>query len=345
MKSVMTKKGLTVLAGIILLIGSLYTPGQGQAETVWKFQSLLNPGHMTVDTEIWVSKELEKRSNGDFKMDVFTGGSLGFAGPRNLTTVGQGILEACEIWGPHVAGDYRLMEIIALHGLIPFDVPLRKKIVEAVLPYQKKTLKDRFNVEVVWEVQVDPRNIYTKNPVKRLADFKGMKIRSEGIVENAVTKMLGATPVAMGWGEIYTGLQQGVIDGYWVTHTGTYNARFYEHAKYCYEMNIGGTPTFFIANSDDYNKLSPDHQKLLMELGKEGRDMMNDRVVSDVAKFKKMLQDAGMTFNPPHPDDAAYIKMNTPKIWDLWLENAEPEAKEIVQMIQAMVADWEKRNE
>lgn len=336
-KCTITRLSMLVLA--VLLVVSLWTPAQAK-DVVWKFQSLLNPGHMATDVELWLAKELEKRTNGKFKIAIFTGGALGFAGPRNLTTVGQGVLESCEIWGPHVSGDLRIMEIVALHGLVPYDVPLRKKVVEAVLPYQRKPLRDRFNVEVVWQVQVDPRNIYTKKPVKRLSDLKGMKIRSEGIVENEITKMLGATPLTLAWGEIYTALQQGVIDGYWVTHSGTYNARFYEHVKYCLELNIGGSPTFFIANSDKFNKLPPEYQKILMELGREGTDRMNDRVVSDVAEFKKKLQGVGMTFNQPHPDDLRFIKKNAPGIWDKWLEKAEPEAKGIVKMIKTIVANW-----
>jgi TRAP-type transport system periplasmic protein len=332
--------GLSAVALSLVVVFFMFSPAQ--AQVVWKFQSLLNPGHMAPDAELQLATELEKRTQGKFKIEVFTGTALGFAGPRILGTVGPGIVESAECWGPHVSGDLRIMEIVALHGLIPYDVPLRKKIVEAVLPYQEKALMQKFNIKPLWEVQVDPRCIYTKKPVQRLSDFKGMKIRSEGLVENEFTKAIGATPLTLAWGDIYTSLQQGVIDGYWVTHTGTFNAKFYEYAKHCLELNISGSPTFFLVNLDKWKALAPEYQKILIELAEQGKEYMNGRVVSDVAEFKKKLQDVGMTFHTPHPDDMKFINEVAPKIWDQWLQGAEPEAKEMLAKIKTMVSEWEK---
>jgi TRAP-type C4-dicarboxylate transport system substrate-binding protein len=334
-------KRFSMLTLTVLFVVGLWSPVQ--AQVAWKFQSLLNPGHMTPDAEIWMSKEIEKRTDGKFKIEVFTGAALGFAGPRNLITVGQGVLDSAEIWAPHVSGDFRMLEIAVLHELIPFDVPLRKEIINEIFPTQEKLLRERFNVKGFWQVQVEPRNIYTKKPVKRLSDLKGMKIRSEGILENEFTKAIGATPLTLAWGDIYTSLQQGVIDGYWVTHSGTFNAKFYEHAKYCLELNTGGSTTLFIANLDKFNKLPPDFQKILIEVSQQAANMMWDRVVPDVESFKKQLQGVGMTFYAPHPDDAKLTKKVGPKIWDMWLEKAEPGTKEMLSKIKARVAAWEKK--
>jgi TRAP-type C4-dicarboxylate transport system substrate-binding protein len=307
------------------------------AEIVWKFQSLLNPGHITPDVEIWLSKELEKRTEGEFKIQVFLGAALGFAGPRNLMTVGQGVLDSAEIWAPHVSGDYRALSIVAVAGLVPYDVPLRKKVIEELSDQQFRTLRERFNVEPLWNVQVEPRNIYTTKPVQRLSDLKGMKIRAEGITEVEFTKELGATPLSLAWNDIYTSLAQGIIDGYWVTHSGTVNARFYEHVNYCYELNIGGSNTLFIINRDKFNKLPEDYKKILKELGDEGAKKMWDGVMESQVVNKKKLQELGMTFYPVHPDDAEAIREFAPRVWDKWLEKADPEAKKMMEKVKKIV--------
>ena len=120
-----------VLIVLSLAVLALAGPVQAQ-QTTWKLQSLLNPGYMGTDAEIWLAQEVEKRTGGKVKVTVYPGAALGFAGPRILTVVGQGLLESSQMWGAHVSGDLRLAEIIELPGLIPYDIPLRKKIVQMV---------------------------------------------------------------------------------------------------------------------------------------------------------------------------------------------------------------------
>jgi len=177
-----------------------WTPAE--AQTVWKLQSLVNPGHMAADAELWLAQEVEKRTGGKLKITVYTGAALGFAGPRILTVVKDGLLEASEMWGAHVAGDLRIAEVIELPGLIPYDIPLRKKAVEALRPYWEKAMGERFNIIPIAVAQVEPRNIYARKPIKTLADLKGMKIRAQGPVETDFTRAIGATPVTTDWPEV-----------------------------------------------------------------------------------------------------------------------------------------------
>jgi TRAP-type transport system periplasmic protein len=336
---------VSAIAFTMVLLVSLTTSVFAKDEKiVWKFQTILNPGYMIADGAIWLSEELEKKTNGNFKIQVFTGGALGFPTPRALMNVGQGLLDSSDIVGPYVSGDIMLAEIVSLHGLIPFNVPLRKAIMdEAVLPVLEKTLREKFKVQLFTAVQIEPRSIYTKKPVKQFADLKGQNLRSEGINENAFTKLIGATPLTMGFGEVYTSLERGLLDGTWSTHSGTYNAKVYEATKYVYELDLGGTPVYFGCNLDKFNQLPAEYQKLLMELGRQAGEMIWNRVGPDTISYKKNLLEKGCIFTPATAEDKKMISEGAPKIWEDWLQRAEPDAKEVMKNIRSMVDDWQKK--
>jgi TRAP-type transport system periplasmic protein len=313
----------------------------GQQAT-WKLQSLLNPGYMGTDAEIWFAQEAEKRTDGKLKITVYPGAALGFAGPRILTAVGQGLLEASQMWGAHVSGDLRLAEIIELPGLIPYDIPLRKKVVQMVLPHQEKAMA-AFGVIPFASGQVEPRNIYSRKPIKSVADLKGVKLRAQGIVETEFTRTIGATPVTLSWEEVYPAMQQGVIDAYWVTHSATFNAKLFEVAKYCYEVGLGGANWFVVLNRAALDRLPADAKAVLLDLRGPVSEKLWDRVDPDIREFKKRLQDKGMTFTQASPEDLKFMLDVAPRVWDIWLQKAGPEAKQLVEQIKAAVAEWERK--
>lgn len=330
-----------VLVLLALALSVLAGPSEAQQAT-WKLQSLLNPGYMGTDAEIWLSQEVEKRTGGKVKITVYPGAALGFAGPRILTAVGQGLLEASQMWGAHVSGDLRIAEIIELPGLIPYDIPLRKKIVHMVLPAQEKAM-DAFGALPFASGQVEPRNIYSRKPIRSIADLRGVKLRAQGIVETEFTKAIGATPVTLTWEEVYPAMQQGVIDAYWVTHSATFNAKLHEVAKYCYEVGLGGANWFIIVNKAALQKLPSETQKVILDLRQPVSDKLWDRVDGDIREFKRRLLEKGMTFTQASPEDMKAMLDVAPKVWDTWLQKAGPEAKDLVEKIKATVADWEKK--
>lgn len=335
---------LVALTLVGLGVGPVIVPTSASAQqvAVWKLQSLLNPGYMGTDAEIWFAQEAERRTGGRVKITVYPGAALGFAGPRILTAVGQGLLEAAQMWGAHVSGDLRIAEVIELPGLIPYDIPLRKKIVRMVLPHHEKAMAS-FGVLPFASGQVEPRNIYSRKPIRSLADLKGVKLRAQGVVETEFTKAIGATPVTLSWEEVYPAMQQGVIDAYWVTHSATFNAKLFEVAKYCYEVGLGGANWFIVVNKAALEKLPPDIQKTILELREPVAEKLWQRVDGDIREFKKRLQDRGMAFTQASAEDMKVMLDVAPRVWETWLQKAGPEARELVDKIKATVAEWERK--
>ena len=323
------------LAGFSVAVAA--RPGVGHAQQYqWKLQSLLNAGHMGTDAEIWFANEIEKRSGGKMKVTVYPGASLGFGGARIMTVVKDGLLEYAQMWGAHTAGELRINEVIELPGLIPYDLALRKRIVQSLTPYWEKAHAER-NIIPLAVAQVEPRNIYSRKPIKSLADIKGMKVRAQGVVETDFTKAIGASPVTLSWEEVYPALQQGTIDGYWVTHSATFNAKLHEVARHCYEVGLGGATWFLLGNRRTVEALPADLQKIVRDTGKEASQRVWDRDDPDNTSFRDRLEKAGMTFTQASPDDMKIMLDAAQGVWADWTQKGGPVAKEMVDKIKVAV--------
>jgi TRAP-type C4-dicarboxylate transport system substrate-binding protein len=327
---------LAVIALAIVLTVAAAVAGPAQAQQQMKLQSLLNAGHMGTDAEIWFAQEVEKRSNGRIKITVYPGASLGFGGARIMTVVKDGLLEFAQMWGAHTAGELRINEVIELPGLIPYDLALRKQIVQTLTPYWERAHGERGIIPVAI-AQVEPRNIYSRKPIKSLADVKGLKLRAQGVVETDFTKAIGASPVTLSWEEVYPALQQGTIDAYWVTHSATFNAKLHEVAKHCYEVGLGGATWYILANKRTVDGLAPDLKKIVLDTGKEASEKVWSRVDPDIQSYKDRLQKAGMTFTSASPADMKVMLDAAQSVWADWIQKGGPVAKEMVDKIQVAV--------
>ena len=136
------------------------------------------------------------------------------------------------------------------------------------------------------------RHTLTTRPVRHVADLKGMKIRVPNNTMQIVSfEALGATPTPMPLGEVYTALQQGVIDGLENPLPVLYNGKFHEVAKYLtLDGHIRNT-TNWICGTVFFNSLTPGQQKILVECG-EKAGIYNNGVAAKatdevLAAFKK----------------------------------------------------------
>jgi TRAP-type C4-dicarboxylate transport system substrate-binding protein len=326
---------LRVPIAVALLIAVLaFVGGPAEAQQYqMKLQSLLNPGHMAADAEIWFAQEVEKRSKGRIKITFYPAASLGFGGARIMTVVKDGLLEFAEMWGAHTAGELRINEVIELPGLIPYDLGLRRQIVDSLLPYWERAHAER-NIVPLAVAQVEPRNVYARRPVKTLADLKGMKVRAQGVVETDFTRAIGASPVTLSWEEVYPALQQGTIDAYWVTHSATFNAKLHEVAKHCYEVGLGGATWFLLGNRRAIEGLPADLQKVVRDAGKEAAQRVWDRVDPDIKTFRERLEKGGMAFTQATPQDMKVMLDAAQGVWAEWTQKGGPVAKEMVDKIR-----------
>jgi tripartite ATP-independent transporter DctP family solute receptor len=150
------------------------------------------------------------------------------------------------------------------------------------------------------------RNVVTaKKEIKTVADLKGLKIRTipTPVFVGAVNAM-GASATPMNFGEVYTSMQSGVLDGYEHTASTTASFKFYEIAKYYALTQHLIDPTVVAFSLSEWNKLDTKEQAVVLEGAKLATDIA--RAMSPVRDAEGMaeLQKRGMTITRPDMTEA-----------------------------------------
>jgi tripartite ATP-independent transporter DctP family solute receptor len=150
------------------------------------------------------------------------------------------------------------------------------------------------------------RNVATaKKEIKTVADLKGLKIRTipTPVFVGAVNAM-GASATPMNFGEVYTSLQSGVLDGYEHTASTTASFKFYEIAKYYALTQHLIDPTVVAFSLSEWKKLDDKEQAVVLEAAKLATDIA--RAMSPVRDAEGLaeLQKRGMTITRPDMTEA-----------------------------------------
>ncbi|MCI6673185.1 MAG: C4-dicarboxylate TRAP transporter substrate-binding protein [Sphaerochaetaceae bacterium] len=143
-----------------------------------------------------------------------------------------------------------------------------------------------------------PRHFLTNKEIKTPADLKGLSIRTIGspVCTESIAAM-GATPIAMSWGEVYNGIQSKAIDGAEAQDTSTYPSKLYEVCKYMTKTGHFQLMQGLIVGESWFKTLPSDVQTLLVETAQEVGAETAKMVLDEAAKSEKLMADAGMVIN------------------------------------------------
>jgi tripartite ATP-independent transporter DctP family solute receptor len=172
------------------------------------------------------------------------------------------------------------------HATAVLDGPVGKELDQDMEKAGFKTLS--------WAVSWGYRNVITsKKEVKQASDLKGLKIRTIPTkVFVAAINSMGANATPMNFGEIYTSLQSGVLDGYEHTAATTISFKMYEVACCMALTKHLMDPTFLVFSLAEWKKLSPSEQAALQKAAHDAarvvREMAPQREGEALAQVKKL---------------------------------------------------------
>lgn len=131
------------------------------------------------------------------------------------------------------------------------------------------------------------RSFYTRErPVRSPADLRGLKIRTqESPTAMRMVQSLGGSPTPISWGELYTALQQGVVDGAENNPPSFYLSRHYEVCSYYSLDEHTAVPDVLLIGTTAWNRLDAGERRLLVEAARESAQVQKEiwRRASDEA--------------------------------------------------------------
>ena len=177
------------------------------------------------------------------------------------------------------------------------------------------------------------RSFYTsKKQIKTPEDLKGLKIRvMQSPVAIEMVKAMGGSPTPMASGEIYTAIQQGVVDGAENNPPSYYFSRHYEVAKYYTIDEHASIPDVLLISTHVWNKLSEQEQKWLQEAVDESV-VYQRKLWAESEKFsmEKAEAEGAVIY---YPDKAPFVESVQPLYKTL---TKDKRIKELVDRIKAI---------
>ncbi len=215
--------------------------------------------------EAW-AREIEKRTQGRVKINVFPGGTLTSAN-ECYDGVVRGISDLGMSCFAYTRGRFPVMEAVDLPMGYPSGMAATRAANDYYAQVKPKELDD---VHVLYIHAHGPGLLHTKKPVSRLEDLKGMKIRSTGLSAKLV-EALGGVPVAMPQPGTYEALQKGVVEGTFApmeTLKGWKQGEVIDYTVDC--RGVGYTTAMFVVmNKGKWNRLPADIQQVFTDVSAE----------------------------------------------------------------------------
>jgi TRAP-type transport system periplasmic protein len=199
-----------------------------------------------------------------------------------------------------------------------------------------KLLADRASVVTLgYAYSMGARNVYTKLALKSAAELKGVKVRVLPVPNFVATlKLMGAVATPIPFGEIYTALQTGVVDGVEQDAPTVLAGKFYEVSKHCLLTQHIFNPVVPVIGKRAMERIPADLQKPFLEAAREATEYQRGQAGSTEVKAFEQLKALGVTVTPV--DRAALAKDVAP----LWADFTKqyPDIKAVVEAIQATKA-------
>jgi len=225
----------------------------------------LDPTHPVHEAMKFMAEKVKEKSNGKLQIDIYPSQQLGTE--RQCVELLQiGSLAMTKISASVMENFSPLFTVFSLpyifkdeqHGYDVLDSDIGNRILVS---------SEKYLLRGLCYYDAGSRSFYTvKTPVNSPQDLDGLKIRTqESQTSVKLVNSLGGSATPIAWGELYTALQQGVVDGAENNPPSFYLSKHYEVCKYYSLDEHTAVPDVLVISTKIWNSLTPDEQKWLQE--------------------------------------------------------------------------------
>jgi TRAP-type transport system periplasmic protein len=287
---------VAALAIATAVLAAFSSTALAQQKYTLKFNHVLGPKEPYHDGFVKWAKQVEARTQGGLKIDVFHSAQLGreediIEQIRQGANIGQNTDSAR--MGNYVPG------IAVMNG--PYFAETLEEVAKlrkapTVVKWQEE-LASKYGLKVLSFSWVQGyRHFFTNKPVRVPEDLKGLRIRTPPApIWQESVRALGATPVAMAFGEMYSGLQQRAIDGVELVYNNIPGGRFYEVLKVANETKHIMLINFEVVSAKWFDSLPKEYQAILIEECDKAGEETSNQIFKLEAEVEQQLKGRGMT--------------------------------------------------
>lgn len=250
-----------ITLGVLFMLLTVTSCETHNEQKIIKLAHGLDTNHPVHEAMVFMAKDLEKRSNGRMTIKIYPNQQLGNErqtlellqiGSLGMTKVSAAVMEN---FSPN-------MKIFGLPFLFK-DKAHSFRVLDGVIGKELLDEGQKYWLKGLGYYDSGSRSFYTKDkPVNSPKDLEGLKIRvMESVTAMNMVNTLGGSPTPISWGELYTSLQQGVVDGAENNPPSFYLSRHYEVCKFYSLDEHTSVPDVLIMGTHLWNDLNEQQQK------------------------------------------------------------------------------------
>ncbi len=330
------KRTLTITLMLIALVSVAWAGGEAESGDAMSDPIVLRlaenhqQDYPTTQGDYEFARLVEERTNGRIKVEDYHSSQLGEE---------RAVIEQVQFG----AIDFTRVSISPLAAFSPDLNALQMPYLYRDSDHMWKVLKGEIGDEMLASVESDgfvglawydsgARSFYNSvRPINSVADLAGLKIRvQESELMIGLVEALGAVATPMPFGEVYSGLQTGVIDGAENNWPSYFSTSHYEVAKYYTLDQHTKVPEILIASKIAMDRLSEEDQKIIRQAAKDSIDFQIQAWADFVAVAEKAIRENGNEISELSPEAYVEFQEAMRPLYDA----LSPELKAVVKRIQ-----------
>ena len=308
-------------------------PAGAQAKpVVWNLPTVAAPSYFHTVNYNALAARVKEKSGGRMEIRVHPASSL-YPSAELIPAVLDGRTELGTVLASYLTDV--LLEIGPLE--LPFmtgSVEEHKKAALQLRPFYTERFA-RQGLKLLSIHAWPSQQIFSTVPIRSVADWKGKKIRVYGADSANIARLLGAAPVNINFGEVYSALEKRTVDGAMTSATNAEPMKFFEVAKYLdYWYLAGAAMEWLVANQKAWDALPKDLQHVVLEALKETNleeKEWQDAIAAD-ERARKRLPELGMTVVDPPREEIEKARRIAQGAWDIWLQRTGADGKRALEL-------------
>lgn len=327
-----SKKGFITLIAVTIVALFMVTPVLPADKPIkWKAQAFWSAAELSYKTFVDFCERVKVLTNGRLEITPYAGGAI-VPTFEALEALQNNVIQSMHMWPGYFSG--KEPGLAAISDLIAaYTHPWQKDawmyymggwemLNEMYKPYNAYAVGWMF-----WGVE----SFVSTKPIRRMEDFKGLKMRVPHGMTAMLMQKLGASVVVLPGGEVYSALDKGVIDtSDWATPSMNQRMGFFQVAKYYNYPGFHSMPLgSFSVNINEWNKLPEDIKQILKTACREWCWDSIERIAIDDVRANAEMKGKGVTAITWAEEDVARIRAAAREVWDEFAKKS-PMAKKVI---------------
>jgi tripartite ATP-independent transporter DctP family solute receptor len=314
---------------LILFIMLLVGCNSNSSKRIIRLGHGLDVSHSVHQAMVKADEYLNELSGGEMRIQIYPNQQLG-SERECLELLQIGSLDMAKVSGAVMENFAPKLKIFGLPFLFDNKEHLFK-VLDGPIGKELLSEGEDFWLKGIGYYDSGSRSFYTRErPVENPKDLEGLKIRvQESASAFEMVKQLGASPTPISWGELYTAIQQGVIDGAENNPPSFYLSRHYEVCKYYIVDEHTMIPDILLVSTHLWNRMSLQEQQWLQKAINLSVPYQRELWIKSENESLKAVIDAGVVVS--YPEKVAFQEATLPMFESF---KQDPEIEELIERIQ-----------